>query len=300
MSENDCMQIATEISIPQIINTRLLDASREEVFNAWINPVLLAQWWGPKGFTNTFEIFEPRPGGQWKFVMHGPNGANHPNESEFVEMNKPERIVINHISAPLFKLTATFEEVSNKTKLTWCMDFPSNEEYERVRPYAPKANEQNLDRLEAVIQKQKQAKPINMTQLSPYVNFNGTCREAMTFYKDTLGGELSLMAVKETPMASQCPAAMQDQIMHASLMGEGFSILASDMLSGETYQPGNNFSLTLNCSSEEQIRSLFNKLEEGGKVYEPLQEQFWGAIFGMVVDKFGTRWILNYDKPKQA
>jgi len=151
------MQAGVEPSTPQILNTRLIGASCEEVFHAWTDPVLLAQWWGPKGFTNTFETFEPHPGGQWKFVMHGPNGATHPNESEFVEIVGPYRIVINHISAPRFRLTATFDEVDNKTKLTWCMDFPSTEEYEKVKPYASKANEQNLDRLEAVLQKPKQA-----------------------------------------------------------------------------------------------------------------------------------------------
>lgn len=151
------MQTTTEIETPQILNSRLLHASREDVFDAWTDPKLLAQWWGPKGFTNTFEIFEPRSGGQWKFVMHGPNGAVHPNESEFVEISKPERIVINHISVPRFRLTATFEKVDNRTKLTWCMDFPFAEEYEKVKLYAPKANEQNLDRLETLLQKPKQA-----------------------------------------------------------------------------------------------------------------------------------------------
>lgn len=294
------MQTATEIPTPQIVNSRLIDAYREEVFNAWTDPVLLAQWWGPKGFTNTFETFEPRPGGQWRFVMHGPNGANHPNLSEFVEITPPERIVFNHLSVPRFRVTATFEELGSKTKLTFSMAFPVEEEYEKVKPYAAMANEQNFDRLELVLQKQRQAKPTNMTQISPYLNFNGNCREAMMFYKDRLGGELQLMTVKETPTAAQCPAGMQDQIMHASLTGDGFLLMASDMLSGGTYQPGNNFSLSMNCSSEEQIRALFDKLSEGGQVYEPLKEQFWGALFGMVTDQFGTRWMLNYDKPKQA
>ena len=137
-----------------------------------------------------------------------------------------------------------------------------------------------------------------MIQISPSLTFNGNCREAMNFYKETLGGDLNLMTVKETPMAAQCPTGMQDAVMHAMLASDSFALMASDMIMGGTYQPGNNFSLTINCKSEEQIHSLFNKLAEGGQVLEPVKEQFWGALFGMLTDKFGTRWMLNYDKPK--
>lgn len=139
-----------------------------------------------------------------------------------------------------------------------------------------------------------------MKQINAYLNFNGNCREAMTFYRDTLGGQLHLMTVKETPMAARCPAGTENQIMHAHLQGDGFALMASDMLSGGSYQPGNNFSLTVNCSSEEQIHTLFDKLAEGGQVVEPVRTQFWGSLFGMVTDQFGTRWMLNYEKKSPA
>jgi PhnB protein len=139
-----------------------------------------------------------------------------------------------------------------------------------------------------------------MTQIAPYLNFNGNCREAMNFYKDCLGGELVLQPIKGSPMEAQCPAGTENQIMHSSLTGEGFVLMASDMLSPGGYQPGNNFSLTINCSSEEQVHSLFSKLSAGGSVFQPLQEQFWGALFGMLTDKFGTRWMLNCEKKTQG
>lgn len=139
-----------------------------------------------------------------------------------------------------------------------------------------------------------------MTQINAYLNFNGNCREAMNFYKDSLSGELFLQTVKETPVEMQCPEGMEDQIMHARLSGDGFVLMASDMLNGETFQPGNNFSLSLNCSSEEQIHSLFNKLADGGQVFMPVQKQFWGALFGMLTDRFGTRWMLNYEEKTPA
>jgi uncharacterized protein YndB with AHSA1/START domain len=90
----------TNVSEREIVSTRLIDASRDLVFKAWTDPHHLVQWWGPKGFTNTFHEFEPRPGGRWRFVMHGPDGRDYQNESVFAEVVRPERIVFDHISGP--------------------------------------------------------------------------------------------------------------------------------------------------------------------------------------------------------
>ena len=137
-----------------------------------------------------------------------------------------------------------------------------------------------------------------MTQIHAYLNFNGNCRDAMQFYKECFGGELLLQAIKDTPMEAQCPAGRENDIMHASLTGDGFVLMASDMIGPQGYRPGNNFSLSINCQSEEQLRSLFDKLSESGQVFMPVSEQFWGALFGALSDRFGTQWMLNYDKPK--
>jgi uncharacterized protein YndB with AHSA1/START domain len=138
----------------KIVSTRIFNASIEIAFSAWTNPELLKQWWGPKGFTNTFHQFDLRNGGRWKFVMHGPDGANYPNESVFVEIKTPGRIVLDHISKPHFRLTASFEEVdNNKTKLIFEQLFPTVEEYNKVKRFAIDGNDQNLDRLEGLIQK---------------------------------------------------------------------------------------------------------------------------------------------------
>src|SRR5258707_15807312 len=95
----------------EIVTTRVLAWPREFVFKAWTEPEHLARWWGPKGFTNTFYEFDPRPGGVWRFVMHGPNGADYQNKNFFVEIVRPERIVLDHVSEPRFRIVATFDEV---------------------------------------------------------------------------------------------------------------------------------------------------------------------------------------------
>ena len=135
------------------------------------------------------------------------------------------------------------------------------------------------------------------TQLNAYVNFNGNCREVMTFYKECLEGELTLTKVGESTIAAQCPSAMQDKVLHSSLMKNGTLLLmGSDMIGPDGFNQGTNIALSLNCSSEEEINTFFAKLSEGGKIIDPLKVQFWGALFGVFNDKFGIRWMLSYDK----
>jgi len=133
----------------EIVGSRVFNVPRERLFDAWSDPDQLMQWWGPKGFTNTFHEFDMRPGGNWRFVMHGPDGTDYNNHSVFVEVVKPERIVFDHVSGPHFQVTATFDEQAGKTLLTFRMAFKSAAECDKVKSYAVEANEQNFDRLEA-------------------------------------------------------------------------------------------------------------------------------------------------------
>ena len=138
----------------EIVTTRVFDAPRETVFAAFETPQHLAQWWGPAGFSNTIQEFDFRPGGAWRLVMHGPDGANYNNVSEFVEIVRPERIVFQHLSpVHRFRMTMTYAEAgAGKTRLTWRMSFDDPAESEKLRAFIAKANEQNFDRLEALLE----------------------------------------------------------------------------------------------------------------------------------------------------
>ncbi|KEQ24232.1 SRPBCC family protein [Paenibacillus tyrfis] len=131
----------------EIISSREFDVPRELVFRAWTTPDLLARWWGPRGFTNTFHECDIRPGGTWRFTMHGPNGTDYPNHSVFVEIVPLERIVLDHLSSPEFRVTATFENLEGRTKVTYRQLFKITEEFEQAKAYCIEGNEQNLDRL---------------------------------------------------------------------------------------------------------------------------------------------------------
>ena len=116
-----------------------------------------------------------------------------------------------------------------------------------------------------------------MTRINGYLNFNGNCREAMTFYRECLGGELSLQPIAESPLAGHMPAGMQQQILHATLIKNGSVLLmASDMI-GAGLVAGNPVSLMLTCSSETEINAFFAGLAAGGTVKDPLSEKFWAS-----------------------
>ncbi|MFM1650544.1 SRPBCC family protein [Brevibacillus sp. B_LB10_24] len=153
MSEHNTMNDGTYEGENELVTTRLIDAPRDLVFQAWTSPEYLAQWWGPKGFTNTFHEFDLRPGGTWKFVMHGPDGVDYKNKSIFDEIVPPERIVFRHVSGPKFQVTATFENLDGKTRITYRMRFETAAEFDKVKTYAAEGNEQNFDRLEELLQK---------------------------------------------------------------------------------------------------------------------------------------------------
>ncbi|WP_406694270.1 SRPBCC domain-containing protein [Singulisphaera sp. Ch08] len=139
-----------------VISTeRVLSSPPRKVFAAFEQPDRLAQWWGPSGFTNTFEQFEFQPGGRWVFVMHGPNGANYANESVFREIQPDTRIVIEHIVEPWFRLTVTLTARGDQTHLAWDQEFESPEVAAKFRPLSATANEQNLDRLQSLLASEK-------------------------------------------------------------------------------------------------------------------------------------------------
>lgn len=130
---------------------RLLAAPPSRVFAAFAQAEQLAQWWGPSGFTSTFETFEFKLGGRWVFVMHGPDGTDYPNASVFREIESDAKVVIEHVKGHWFRLTVSLSARGEHTHLTWIQEFESQEVAAKLRHIVVPANEQNLDRLEALL-----------------------------------------------------------------------------------------------------------------------------------------------------
>lgn len=144
-------RLATALDDPrEFFASRIFSAPRERVFEAFSDPAQLEKWWGPKGFTNSFETFEFRPGGAWRFVMHGPDGTDYPIAKDFVEVVLPEKIAYKNLEPThRFTMTMLFTDLGERTGLSWRMLFESVEEATRVRQVVSDANEQNFDRLAA-------------------------------------------------------------------------------------------------------------------------------------------------------
>ena len=145
-------EVVLETAEREIVSSRVINAPQEKVFEAFCNPDLLARWWGPEGFTNTFQTFDFLPGGTWEFIMHGPDGTDYPNRCVFVEIVSLERVVFDHVVPPIFRMTITFEKLEqNQTRFGFRMLFESAKLCEQLKGICVPANEQNFDRLEAVL-----------------------------------------------------------------------------------------------------------------------------------------------------
>ncbi|MBI2422542.1 MAG: SRPBCC domain-containing protein [Candidatus Hydrogenedentes bacterium] len=148
-----------DFAVPQpereIVLSRVLNAPRELVFEVWTRPEHVVQWWGPTGFTNTTHEMDVRPGGVWRYIMHGPDGTDYPNRMNYIEVVPPERLLYIHgddgaETSADFHALVTFEARGNQTELTMRLRFASAEERDRVVKEigAIEGGNQTLDRLE--------------------------------------------------------------------------------------------------------------------------------------------------------
>jgi uncharacterized protein YndB with AHSA1/START domain len=136
----------------EIAITRVFDAPRELVWKVWTEAAHIAQWWGPKGFTNTIHKMDVKPGGRWEFIMHGPDGVNYPNKVTYLEVQRPERLVYDHGDKgelTYFRVTVSFEDLGGKTKVSMQMLFETSKQRNKVveKFGAVEGLKQNMDKL---------------------------------------------------------------------------------------------------------------------------------------------------------
>lgn len=134
-----------------------------------------------------------------------------------------------------------------------------------------------------------------MPRLNAYLSFDGTCAEAMRFYERTLGAKLELLVTNgESPIADQLPPGNADGVIHARLVHPDFVIMAGDAMVGQPYEAMKGFNMTLSYSTVAEAVRVFDALSAGAPtVMMPMQESFWAETFGMLVDRYGTPWIIN-------
>jgi PhnB protein len=131
--------------------------------------------------------------------------------------------------------------------------------------------------------------------LTPYLNFNGTCAEAMRFYEKALRGKITFMqTIGESPAAEHLGPQDADKIMHAHLQAGKVELMASDCPSGMEVEKGGNVTVSIHPDTLDEAERIFAELSEGGEIKMPIGETFWAERFGMAVDRFGTPWMVNY------
>ncbi|GEP89181.1 VOC family protein [Chitinophaga terrae (ex Kim and Jung 2007)] len=139
----------------------------------------------------------------------------------------------------------------------------------------------------------------SMSCIYTYFTFNGNCRQALSFYKSCLGGELVLQTVADSPMSDELPDYMQDFVLHGCLTNDALVIAGTDMVPDAGLTSGNSVSLYLNCSSASEAKVYYKKLSVNGTVTYPLQPTHWGALFGTLTDQYGHHWLINFEGEKR-
>lgn len=136
-----------------------------------------------------------------------------------------------------------------------------------------------------------------MAAVNAYLNFNGNTAEAFNFYKSVFGGEFeNFQRFSDMPDMEHLSEEEKSRVMHVSFPIGQTMLMGSDTLEsmGYAFKTGNNFSLSVDTQSEEEADKIFNALAKGGNVTMPLEKTFWGAYFGMLTDKFGIQWMVNF------
>lgn len=133
-------------------------------------------------------------------------------------------------------------------------------------------------------------------KLTPYLAFDGTCTEAFRHYGTVFGAEPVIMTFRGSPMEAQCSPDQLDRVMHARVDAKGVLLMGSDV-PGQMYKPMQGISVSIGVDSIEEAERVWSALSPEGHVVMPLAETFWAHRFGMVVDRFGTPWMINCEKP---
>ena len=136
------------------------------------------------------------------------------------------------------------------------------------------------------------------TKLNPYLNFKGNARQAMEFYHSVFGGKLTMTSFKEGGMSRN--QSDENQIMHAMLVTDSdMTLMGSDVPDGMEYTQGTNVSISLSGDNNAELSGYYEKLSDGGTIQEPLTAAPWGDKFGMLIDAFGIRWMVNITGKKE-
>ena len=135
-----------------------------------------------------------------------------------------------------------------------------------------------------------------MSNIVPYLIFDGKCEKVLKYYQEVLGGELHISRYEGSPMVEKVSDDFRDKVLHGSLTAGKLTLMAADTSPEQKASVGDNIHLCINFSSAEEQQKVFDGFSSDGSVTMPLNDTFWGSRFGMLKDKFGINWMLNFEK----
>lgn len=133
-----------------------------------------------------------------------------------------------------------------------------------------------------------------MTRISPFLTFNGNCREAMTFYHNCFGGEIQFQTIGDSPLGKKLSSEMQEYILHSSISTKHFTLMGTDMVEEQGLVQGNAVSIWVECMSKSELHTYYQKLAEKGEARQPIKQTLSGALLGALTDKFGKHWLFHW------
>jgi uncharacterized glyoxalase superfamily protein PhnB/uncharacterized protein YndB with AHSA1/START domain len=287
--------------------SRVFDAPRDLVWQAWTDPERLKQWWGPKGFRVVSATVDLRPGGVFHYGLQMPSGQEMWGKFVYQEIVEPERLVFvvsfsdrdggvtRHPLVPNWPVetlsTVTFGEQRGRTMVTvtW-LPYAANEIERATFDEGHGSMQQGWS---GTFEQFAEYLAKSSVQVQPYLFFDGRCEEALDFYRKALDAEVTmLLRFKDSPDPAMVPPGGEQKVMHASLRIGDATVLASDgRCEGRPNFQG--FSLSITLTDETHADKLFAALADGGRVEMPLTKTFWSPRFGMVTDRFGVTWMVN-------
>ena len=287
--------------------TRILAASRQSVFRAWTDPDHLAWFYNPDMPTPTAPIeVDLRVGGTWKQQMIVNEGLGYPTGGIYLEIVPGERLVFlwgavggwpgldgeNELTAPV--VTVQLNELGTETKLVLTVQFSEHLDIEEVQKLILGGTQEGWGAtIDRVMDSTAMTPKIHRAMAGPqiYVYFPGTAREALNFYADVFGGELSLHTYEDFGRSDGPPEAVAHGVLNGVV-----ALAGSDAAEGQTTVRLEGIMLSLLGTAEPTLlHEWFDKLSIDGSVLDPLSPKPWGASDGQVIDRHGLHWLVGYE-----
>jgi PhnB protein len=298
--------------------TRKFDATIDLVWTAWSDPDLLDLWWAPKPWRSVTKSMDFKVGGQRKYAMVGPNGEEHWCVTTYDTIVKheyftgkdaftDERGSLNN-DFPVAKFHNQFVEDADQTVVTIVSIYTSEEQLKQVLQMGMKeglsmAFENLDDYLKQQFNLRNELRTDNQPRVTTYLNFPGNTEEAFNFYKAVFKGEFSGKGIQrfgDLPSDTDHPPiseSIKKMVLHVELpIIGGHVLMGTDAPKemGFTLKQGNNMHICLEPETREETQRLFDELSNGGNITMPLQEMFFGSLFGECSDKYQINWMLNF------